>query len=107
MAKKETAQTQEQEQQQVNETPAAAETQQEQAAAAGGSPAAEAPAATVSGGSPAGSEYPKTLTAKTREDLFQQVEQLKATLTEGQTLSCGAVGYDYDKALYTIQVDII
>lgn len=106
MAKKETEQTQEQEQQQVTETPAAAETQQEQAAAAGGSPAAETPA-TVSGGSPAGSEYPKTLTAKTREDLFQQVEQLKATLTEGQTLSCGAVGYNYDKALYVIQVELI
>lgn len=106
MAKKETEQTQEQEQQQVTETPAA-ETQQEQAAAAGGSPAAEAPAATVSDGSPAGSEYPKTLTAKTREDLFQQVEQLKATLTEGQTLSCGAVGYNYDKALYVIQVELI
>lgn len=89
MAKKEET-TQEQEQQQpVTETPAA-----------------EAPAATVSGGSPAGSEYPKTITDKTREDLFQQVEELKATITEGQTLIAGAVGRN-DHGEYVIQVDII
>lgn len=91
MAKKEDNEQQELEQQQpVTETPAA-----------------EAPAATVSGGSPAGSEYPKTLTAKTREEIFQQVEELKASLPEGKTLIAGAIGRNDSDGTYIIQVELI
>ena len=59
---------------------------------------ATAPAASASG--------TQVLTAKTREELFSKVEELKATLPEGQTLTAGAVGRN-DQGLYTIQVDII
>lgn len=49
---------------------------------------------------------PQVLTAKTREELFSKVEELKATLQEGQTLTAGAVGQK-DNGTFTIQVDII
>lgn len=52
-------------------------------------------------------ETPTILTATTREELFQQVEQLKTTLQEGQTLTAGAVGRSRDDGQYTIQVNII
>ena len=58
---------------------------------------------TAAGNSVAGTQ---TLTAKTREDLFTKVEELKATLSEGQTLTAGAVGRN-DQGLYVMQVDII
>lgn len=53
-------------------------------------------------------QLPKTqvLTAATREELFSKVEELKATLPEGQTLTAGAVGHK-DDGTFTIQVDII
>lgn len=52
---------------------------------------------------------PKTqvLTAKTREDLFKQVEELKANLAEGQTLTAGAVGQSNYDGTFSIQIDII
>lgn len=58
---------------------------------------------TAAGNSVAGIQ---TLTAKTRENLFTKVEELKATLAEGQTLTAGAIGRN-DQGLYVIQVDII
>lgn len=58
---------------------------------------------TATGNSVAGTQ---TITAKTREDLFSKVEELKATLKEGQTLTAGAVGRN-DQGLYVIQVNII
>lgn len=58
---------------------------------------------TAAGNSVAGIQ---TLTAKTREDLFTKVEELKATLQKGHTLTTGAVGRN-DQCLYVIQVDII
>lgn len=51
-------------------------------------------------------ETPQVLTAKTREDLFKQVEELKATLPEGKTLTAGAVGRN-DIGEYVIRIDII
>lgn len=47
------------------------------------------------------------LTANTREDLFAQVEQLKAGLEEGKTLTVGAVGKDRESDLLSIQVDVV
>lgn len=47
------------------------------------------------------------LTANTREALFAQVEQLKAGLEEGKTLTVGAVGKDRESDLLSIQVDIV
>ena len=55
-------------------------------------------------------EQPKgtqVLTAKTRDDLFKQVEELKANLQEGQTLTAGAVGQSKDDGTFSIQIDII
>lgn len=46
-----------------------------------------------------------TITASTRDDLFTQVEQLQATLTDGQTLSSGAVGRKAD-GTYLIEIEI-
>ena len=55
-------------------------------------------------------EQPKgtqVLTAQTREDLFKQVEDIKANLVEGQTLTAGAVGQSKDDDTFSIQIDII
>lgn len=55
-------------------------------------------------------EQPKgtqVLTAKTREDLFKQVEDIKANLAEDQTLTAGAVGQSKDDGTFSIQIDII
>lgn len=49
---------------------------------------------------------PQILTAETREDIFQQVEELKATLPEGKTLTAGAVGKQED-GTFAIRIDII
>lgn len=50
---------------------------------------------------------PQVLTAKTREELFSKVEELKATLQEGQTLTAGAVAQSKDDGTLSIRVDII
>lgn len=57
----------------------------------------------VSGDSVAANSFPKTLTAATREELFQQVNELKASIKDA-TLSTGAVGRNED-GLYMIQID--
>lgn len=67
-------------------------------------PAAEA-TATAPGNSVAGNDYPKTLTAATREDLFAEVEKLK-TSAKDVTLSAGAVARN-EQGQYVIQIDII
>lgn len=57
------------------------------------------------GNSVAGNDYPKTLTAATREDLFAEVEKLKASAKD-VTLSAGAVARN-EQGQYVIQIDII
>lgn len=49
--------------------------------------------------------YPTTLTASTREDLFAQVKELKASAKDA-ALSAGAVARTED-GLYIIQIDIL
>ena len=46
-------------------------------------------------------------TNPTLEALFAQVEQLKAGLDEGKTLTVGAVGKDRESDLLSIQVDVV
>lgn len=60
---------------------------------------------TVPDNSVAGNDYPKILTAATREDLFEQVEKLKASAKD-VTLSAGAVARN-EQGQYVIQIDII
>lgn len=60
---------------------------------------------TAPGNSVAGNDFPKTLTAATREDLFEQVEALKASVKD-VTLSAGAVACN-EQGQYIIQIDII
>lgn len=60
---------------------------------------------TVPGNSVDGNDYPKTLTAATREDLFAEVEKLKASAKD-VTLSAGAVARN-EQGQYVIQIDII
>lgn len=50
---------------------------------------------------------PQTLTAPTRDELFAQVEALKASLPEGTRIATGAVGQSSDRRTFTIRVDII
>lgn len=51
-------------------------------------------------------QTPQTLTAPTREELFVQVEALKASLPEGAKIATGAVGFNAERREYTIRVDI-
>lgn len=62
-------------------------------------------AAVSVGSSTEANGYPKTLTAKTREDLFAEVEKLKASAKD-VTLSAGAVARN-EQGQYVIQIDII
>lgn len=48
----------------------------------------------------------QVLTAGTREDLFEQVEELRASVPEGKTLTTGAVAKRED-GTFAIQIDII
>lgn len=57
------------------------------------------------GSSTGANDYPKTLTAATREDLFAEVEKLKASAKD-VTLSAGAVARN-EQGQYVIQIDII
>ena len=66
-------------------------------------PAAEA--ATASAGSPA-ETTPVILRAKSREELDQQFQDLKAK-HEGHTLTAGAVARNSDDGTYILRVDII
>lgn len=68
-------------------------------------PAAET-TATVSAGSPAEVTTPVILRAKSREELDQQFQQLKAK-HEGHTLTAGAVARNSDDGTYILRVDII
>ena len=68
-------------------------------------PAAEA-TATVSAGSPAEVTTPVILRAKSREELDQQFQDLKAK-HEGHTLTAGAVARSKDDGTYILRVDII
>ena len=51
-------------------------------------------------------ETPQTLTAPTRDELFAQVESLKASLPEGSRIATGAVGFNAERREYSILVDI-
>ena len=68
-------------------------------------PAAEA-AATVSGASASEVTPPVILSAKSREEIDTQFQQLKAK-HDGKTLTAGAVAYNYDDGIYILRVDII
>lgn len=62
--------------------------------------------ATAPGNSSTGAnDYPKTLTAASREDLFAEVGKLKASAKD-VTLSAGAVARN-EQGQYVIQIDII
>lgn len=50
-------------------------------------------------------EWPVTLTAKTREELMQKFNELKAQ-NDGAILSTGAVGRVYATGTYMLMVDI-
>lgn len=49
----------------------------------------------------------QTLTAATRDELFAQVEALKASLPEGTRIATGAAGFNAERREYTIRVDIL
>ena len=66
-------------------------------------PAAEA---TLPAGSPAEVTTPVILRAKSREELDTQFQQLKAK-HDGNTLTAGAVAYNYEDGTYILRVDII
>ena len=68
-------------------------------------PAAEA-TATVSGASASEVTTPVILRAKSREEIDQQFQQLKAK-HEGHTLTAGAVARSKDDGTYILRVDII
>lgn len=55
---------------------------------------------------PAAPETPVILRAKSREELDQQFQELKAK-NDGHTLTAGAVAYDYDDGTYILRIDII
>ena len=67
---------------------------------------APAETATVSEGSPSEVETPVILTAKTREELDQQFQELKAK-HEVHTLTAGSVARNSDNGTYILKVDII
>ena len=55
---------------------------------------------------PSGGTHVKTLTAGTREELLAKIYELKATLSDGQELSAGAIGRSKDDGTYMILVEI-
>ena len=67
-------------------------------------PAAEA--ATASGASSSEVTTPVILRAKSREEIDQQFQQLKAK-HDGHTLTAGAVARSKDDGTYILRVDII
>lgn len=67
-------------------------------------PAAEA--ATTPAASPAGETTPVILRAKSREEIDQQFQQLKAK-HDGKTLTAGAVARSKDDGTYILKVNII
>ena len=67
---------------------------------------APAETATVSDDSPSEVTTPVILTAKTREELDQQFQELKAK-HEGHTLTAGSVARNSDNGTYILKVDII
>lgn len=52
-------------------------------------------------------ETPQALTAPTRDELFAQVDALKASLPEGTRIATGAAGFNAERREFTIRVDII
>lgn len=67
---------------------------------------APAETATVSEGSPSEVTTPVILTAKTREELDQQFQELRAK-HDGRTLTAGAVARSKDDGTYILRVDIL
>ena len=67
-------------------------------------PAAEA--TTVPAGSPAEENTPVILRAKSREELDQQFQELKAK-HDGHTLTAGAVARNTDDGTYILRIRII
>lgn len=64
------------------------------------------PAATVSGASASDVTTPVILRAKSREEIDQQFQQLKAK-HDGRTLTAGAVARSKDDGTYILKVNII
>ena len=54
-----------------------------------------------------GIQKPQILTASTIEELNKQIEDIKKNLTEGQTITCGAIARNRDNGTYSIRIDII
>jgi hypothetical protein len=52
-------------------------------------------------------ETTKKIVAPTRDELFAQVDALKASLPEGARIATGAAGFNAERREYTIRVDII
>lgn len=52
-------------------------------------------------------ETTKRITAPTRDELFAQVDALKASLPEGTRIATGAAGFNAERREFTIRVDII
>lgn len=80
------------------------EQEQEQQQTATGTATLES--ATVPVGSPSGENTPVILRAKSREEIDQQFQDLKAKY-DGHTLTAGAVARSKDDGTYILRVDII
>ena len=79
------------------------EQQEQEQQVVSGSPA---DTATVSEGSPSEVESPVILRAKSREELDQQFQELKAK-HDGHTLTAGAVARSMDDGTYILRIDIL
>ena len=86
----------------MNKTMAKKDEQQEQEAQV----QAPAETATVSGASASEVTTPVILRAKSREELDQQFQELKAK-HDGHTLTAGAVARNSDDGTYILRVDIL
>ena len=54
-----------------------------------------------------GIQKPQILTASTIDELNKQIKDIKKNLTEGQTITCGAIARNRDNGTYSIRIDII
>lgn len=52
-------------------------------------------------------ETTKNIVAPTRDELFDKVDALRASLPEGTRIATGAAGFNAERREYTIRVDII
>ena len=54
-----------------------------------------------------GIQKPQILTASTIDELNKHIEDIKKNLTEGRTITCGAIARNRDNGTYSIRIDII